>query len=202
MIQKRDSWWQKSVTGITSGAFGALGGAKLNASEIWLWTGMALAMVSRLLPHEPNFTPVLGMALFSGSRFSRTKSGWAAPLVAMAVSDFFVGWHDTLPAVYLSVLMVVAIGRFGNSISRVVWQSRFLQVLSSSGLFFFVTNSAVWLQQDLYPKDISGLWQSWLAGVPFFSATLISTAIYWGLLELGHFGLNEAKSKLQQWRPS
>jgi hypothetical protein len=43
--------------------------------------------------------------------------------------------------------------------------------------FFLITNAAVWLE-GWYDRDLGGLWQSYVAGIPFFRATLVSDLLY------------------------
>ena len=44
---------------------------------------------SRLIPHPPNFTPILSIALFCGVCF-RSKYIFLVPLFAMLISDFIL----------------------------------------------------------------------------------------------------------------
>jgi len=48
-----------------------------------------LAIVARVIPHAPNFAPIGGLALFSGSHFKK-KIALIIPLTAMFVSDVFL----------------------------------------------------------------------------------------------------------------
>ena len=62
------------------------------------------AIFSRLIPHPPNFTPLLAIALYSGISF-KNKTLFVIPLVAMIVSDVFLGYHSSILWVYLSLLI-------------------------------------------------------------------------------------------------
>jgi hypothetical protein len=53
--------------------------------------------------------------------------------------------------------------------------------------FFLITNAAVWIG-GAYDRGIDGLWQSYVAGLPFYRGTLLGdlfyTAAFFGLYEL------------------
>src|SRR3989338_10485903 len=95
-----------------------------------------LAVFARLIPHPPNFAPIGGLALFSGFHF-KNKIALLIPILAMLISDVFLGFHNTIIYVYLSFLLTVLVGRL---IKNNRWQSLVLASLFSSVLFFAVTN--------------------------------------------------------------
>src|SRR3989338_3409290 len=105
-------------------------------SWISIFTIVILAVVTRLIPHAPNFAPIGGLALFSGSHFKK-KIALAIPLIAMFLSDIFLGFHKPIPYVYLSFIIIALIG---GLIKSNKWQSLLSASLISSVLFFFITN--------------------------------------------------------------
>lgn len=133
-----------------------------------------LAVAARLVPHSPNFAPIGGLALFSGSHFKK-KVALLIPLAAMLISDVFLGFHSTMIYVYASFFLTVLIGRL---IKNNKWQSLALASLGSSFLFFLITNFGVWLSYPMYPKTLDGLFQSYLMGLPFFRNTILSDFFY------------------------
>ncbi|VVA43290.1 conserved membrane hypothetical protein [Candidatus Roizmanbacteria bacterium] len=133
-----------------------------------------LAVVARLIPHAPNFAPIGGLALFSGSHFKK-KIALLIPLAAMFLSDIFLGFHKTIPYVYVSFIIITLIG---GLIKNNKWQSLALASLISSFLFFLITNFGVWASFDMYPKTIDGLIQSYAMGIPFFRNTILSDLFY------------------------
>lgn len=142
----------------------------------------ALAAAGRFLPHPPNFTPVGGTALFGGAKLSRPWN-YLLPLLIMFVTDIFLGFHATMPYVYVSFIVAVFLGeRFLNrpTASRVVGIS-----LLSSTLFFIISNFGVWLSGGLYPQTIDGLVRCYVMAIPFFQWTIAGDLVY----TLGFFGL-------------
>ena len=133
-----------------------------------------LAVIARLIPHAPNFSPIGGLALFSGSNF-KNKLSFLIPLSAMVISDLFLGFHKTIPYVYASFVIIYIIGR---SIKVNKWQNLLLATLVSSVLFFTITNFGVWLNFNTYPKTVNGLIQCYIMGIPFFRNTITSDLIY------------------------
>jgi hypothetical protein len=146
------------------------------------------AVALRLLPHPANVAPIAAMALFGGAYLDK-KYALFVPLVAMLVSDLFLGFHATILYVYGSFLLIGLIGiwlRNHKNIKQVIGAS-----LLSSTLFFFITNFGVWMQ-GAYARDITGLFQSYVMGVPFFRNSLMGDLLYVGLF----FGAYELCLKL------
>jgi len=133
-----------------------------------------LAVIARLIPHPPNLTPIGGLALFSGNKFDK-KYGFLIPLFAMLISDIFLGFHSTILFVYFSFFIIFIVGRFSN-LNKV--SNIFLGSLSSSILFFLITNFGSWLTFSMYPKTIFGLSQAYVMGLPFLKNTLIGDLIF------------------------
>lgn len=132
-----------------------------------------LAVIARIIPHPPNFAPIGGLALFSGSHFRKILA-FIIPLSAMLISDMFLGLHNTIVFVYVSFFITVIIGRY---VKR-NWQSLVFASVLSSVLFFMITNFGVWVTGTMYQKSISGLLECYLMGLPFFRNTLISDLTY------------------------
>ena len=91
----------------------------------------------RLIPHPPNFTPILAIALFAGTKFKDTRYSFIIPVVAMLISDIFIGFHYGMTLIYLMLILTSIIGRYSKGI--------FYAGLASSLLFFIVSNFQVWL---------------------------------------------------------
>jgi hypothetical protein len=150
----------------------------MDKSKIRSWVSILaiilLAIVARLVPHAPNFAPIGGLALFSGNNF-KNKTALLILLLAMFISDIFLGFHKTMPFVYASFIIIALIG---GLIKNQKWQSIVLASLTSSVLFFLITNFGVWATGSMYVKNINGLIQSYAMGIPFFRNTVISDLFY------------------------
>lgn len=134
-----------------------------------------LAIISRLLPHPPNIAPIAGLALLSGANL-KNKWSFAIPLTAMVLSDIFLGFHPTIPFVYGSFFIITVIGMFlknKQTFAKIVCVS-----LIASFLFFFITNFGVWLTSSMYTKNLTGLINSYIMGLPFLRNTIMGDLIY------------------------
>ncbi len=69
---------------------------------------------SRMIPHPPNFTPVISMAAFGGLYFDRSWKSLLLPLTAMMLSDLFIGVHTLLPFLYLIFAIICLAPRLLN----------------------------------------------------------------------------------------
>jgi len=140
---------------------------------------------TRLLPHPLNVTPVAAIALFGGVMFNNRILAFAIPLLAMFVSDLFLGFHNTMWAVYLSFALTVMIGflvKSENSPIKIAMGS-----LAGSILFFLLTNFAAWYGNAFYTQDFAGLMTSYAAGVPFFRNSVMGDLFFNAVLFGGYY---------------
>lgn len=144
---------------------------------------IALGVVGRLIPHPPNFTPLGGMAIWSGIRLPRW-SGVAVAIGTLFISDIFLGGHTTMPYVYGSV---VAIALLASVMKPNVWGVMSMMLLGPT-LFFLITNFGAWASTPMYPQTWEGLMAAYIAGIPFFKATLAGDIVY----TCAFFGLEAA----------
>ena len=169
----------------------------LSPGPLLLAAMIALAALSRLLPHPPNFSPVEAMALFGGAYFASRAWALVVPLVAMALSDIalglmFGGSYMSYVAsigfwsVYACIALSAVIG-FGLR-GKVNGANVLGYSLAGSILFFAVTNFTAWFGSALYPQTGSGLVAAYVAGIPFFQWTVLGTLFYSALL-FGGFAL-------------
>ena len=150
----------------------------------------------RLLPHPPNVSPVAAMALFGGAYFSDRRVAFLVPFLALLLSDFLLGLHDTMVYVYagfaLTVVMGFWIGKKLN-VRRVAFAA-----LASSIVFFAITNFGAWFTSGLYPMTIEGLMQAYVAAIPFFQNSLLGNLVFTTLLFGGYTLLQKNVSSLAE----
>ncbi len=136
------------------------------------------AVFSRLIPHAPNFTPVISIALFAGA-YLKKRYAFLVPTAALFLSDIVIGFYDagSMAFVYGTLLLIVAMGLLlENKVS-----AGKIAGLSVAGavIFFITTNFAVWLVPgSIYPRTLAGLAQCYVLAIPFFGNTILSTLIY------------------------
>lgn len=140
----------------------------------------------RLLPHLPNVSPIAAMALFGGAYFADKRMALIIPFVALLLTDFILGLHNTMLFVYAGFALTVATGLWLQN--RVTVVNVLLAALFSSLMFFVLTNFGAWLLTGLYAPTLEGLIQAYVAAIPFFQNSLLGnlvfTAVIFGAYEL------------------
>lgn len=148
---------------------------------------IALAVLSRILPHPHNFTPIGAVALFGTAYFTRRWVAILAPLIILWLSDLFINnaiysqyyegfqWLGSL-WVYGAFALISLMGM--AALRRVTATRVGGSALAASVLFFIVTNFGVWASGGMYPKTTEGLMACFAAGIPFFGNTLMGDLFY------------------------
>ena len=142
------------------------------------------AAFTRLVPHPPNFTPIIAMGLFGGAYLKDSRMAIMFPVLAMLLSDIFLGFHSTMVWVYGSLILIALIGTLYKN--KITYKSIGLGGAIGSLLFFLITNLGVWLSSSFYPKTFNGLASCYIAGLPFLSNTLISSLLYVSIMFFGY----------------
>ena len=158
----------------------------MKVRDITILSLIALAVITRLLPHPPNVAPITAIALFGGSRFDDKKMAFLLPLLCMFISDIFLGFSVITPFVYLSFMMISYIGINSKNISNGT-------ILGSSTLFFLLTNFGVWMLG--YPFTLAGLVSCYTMALPFFVNTIIGDLFFTHALS---YSFSTIKKKLPQ----
>jgi len=156
----------------------------LTTNLLLFLSAFVFILVFRYFPHPPNFTPVLALTLYTSMYFGLRSSPFV--IMAFALSDFFIGFHQLLIFTWGSLAFISVIGMFGKS-----FLSRFSLLFLSSIVFFVCSNFGVWLFSEFYSKDFDGLLQCYILAIPFFTNTLISTFIFGMLFEISIFSKNK-----------
>ena len=142
------------------------------------------AALTRLMPHPPNFTPIIAMGLFGGAYLKDKRWALLLPVGAMLLADVFLGFHGTMIWVYGSLIIITTIGFLLKR--GVTLQNGAIATIGGSLLFFLVTNFGVWASGSFYPKTVEGLISCYAAGIPFFGNTLAGSVFYSGLMFFGY----------------
>ena len=157
----------------------------LSKKEKVLFSFVLIAALTRLVPHPPNFAPITAMSLFAGAYFTRKQFAFMVPLLAMLISDLFLGFYTISIFVYLSFAVITFIGQQKNRVTPKL-------VLLGSVLFFLISNFGVWLLY--YPKTIDGLVTCFALAIPFFATSLLGD-IFYSLIMV--FGFSAVSRRLQ-----
>ena len=119
------------------------------------------------------------------------------PFIAYWVSDLlldnivYTQYYDGFqwmgsPWVYASFALIIVLGFV--LLKKVSINNLVIASLSSSVLFFLITNFGAWMSSTIYAKTFSGLIAAYIAGIPFFWNTLAGDLFYVSVL-FGSFEL-------------
>jgi hypothetical protein len=159
----------------------------------------------RLLPHPANFSPLMAVALFSGTFLGGRR--WLAclvPLAALFLSDLVIGFDATLPFVYAAMVLGVLIGQTlaahfkRNPSAKTFFGFTTPAAVSASFLFFLISNFGVWWVGQLYPLTGAGLVTCYFEGLPFLLKSLCGDLVYTYLLFGAWLALRALVPKFQE----
>ena len=133
-------------------------------------------LVTRLIPHPPNFTSTLALVFYLPVLF-----GVKFIIVAMAafiLSDLVIGIHQLIFFTWTSLLLIGYLSKFFKKAYY-----RPFGITMSCILFFIISNFGVWLFSDLYTMDMQGLITCYTMAIPFLQNSLIGTIIFTFIIE-------------------
>ena len=178
--------------------------AKINLRFSVLLGIVSFATIARvatppLLGHPSNFSPIDAIALFSGCYFAGKLSKFIIPLLSVWVGDLFIDYiymhkfvlfYSGFYWQYGCYILLVIIGAMlANKVKPL---NLLAASISSSLLFFIVSNFGVWAEGLMYPHTALGLAACYTAAIPFFNSTLISDLLY-STLFFGTFELAQRR---------
>ena len=156
---------------------------KILQKEILPISLILLLAFSRLIPHPPNFTPIVAVAIMSGYFFKNINLSYIVLLISMLLVDVFIGFYKHMFFVYLSLFLITFI--FFKISNKVNSKNLFIFSFLGSLIFFLVSNFGVWASGVLspitnlpYEKNLNGLINCYFLAIPFFTKTLISTIFF------------------------
>jgi len=162
---------------------------KLNTRFLVITSLIVLAIVSRLLPHIPNFTAVSAVALFGAAQYDKKIMAFLVPFSALLISDAILGFYQGMQWVYVTFAVIIILGfTLRNKVTapRVI----LLSVVSSLSMFV-ISDFGVWLG-TMYPHNWQGFTACYIAALPFLRNELLGDLFYSGLL-FGAFYLAQLK---------
>jgi len=150
--------------------------------EIFPISLIMILAFARLIPHPPNFTPIIAVAIISGYFFKNFNLSVLVLLGAMLISDLFIGFYENIIFVYVSLILITFI--FHKISKKINFKNLFIYGFAGSVIFFVVSNFGVWalgspgVYDIAYEKSFSGLIQCYVLAIPFFGNTFLSTLIF------------------------
>jgi hypothetical protein len=150
---------------------------------------VAVAVIFRIIPHWPNFTPVAAIALLSGALIGNRLMAFVIPFMAIVISDYltitlinhaYLNPADyfgspSLIFIYGAFALMILMGMFISNKLR--WQVLGLSALGTSTVFFLLSNFGYWLTSPL-PKNAAGLGLAYEMGIPFYLNNIAGDLFY------------------------
>ena len=159
---------------------------------------VAAGALSRICFRElPNFAPIAALALFSGYYFRSAKVAVLVPLLAMSLSDLFIGGYEwqmmaivygalTLPVAFRGLLRKYLAMERGSASSAAIGLGGLLTCSLASSLFFFLATNFAWWPWSMYQRNWEGLLLCYQQGIPFFRHTLAGD-LFFGTVLFGSY---------------
>ncbi len=141
--------------------------------------------IFRILPHPPNFTPVIAITMYSAIYFGKRSLPFI--VLSYGITDAFLGFHNLLIFTWGSLACIGIMSKYYKSFFK-----RIIGCFVSPVIFYIFTNFGVWALGNMYIHDLNGLINCYILAIPFFTNTLLSTLIFSLLIEL--FFLYKKKS--------
>jgi hypothetical protein len=171
---------------------------KINLRFTVITSLILLAAASRLLPIH-NFSPLGAIALFGAAHFAKKWQAIVIPLLATWLSDLFINnviyarfyptftwFYDGFYWQYASYILIAVVAFF--ILKKVNVKNVLIGALSSTVIFFVISNFGVWMSSTAYPHTFSGLMACYTAAIPFANGSLTSDLFYAAIL-FGSFAL-------------
>ena len=171
---------------------------KLNKSNLLVLLILILACaLYRVWDSRPmGFAPQIAMALFAGSISKDKRFAFLFPILSLFISDLLYqflysqglstikGFYSGQWQNYLLIASITIIGFFinKNKIGQI-----FIGSLAGAVYFFLISNFMVWIGGGLdinnqpYPRSLSGLMLCFSEALPFFKWSVLSTLLFNGV---------------------
>lgn len=134
----------------------------------WI-VGLALLLgFSRIIPHPPNFTPIIAVGIFVPLLTGDWRHALPLTLGAMFIGDLYWGLHSYMLWTYSSIAIISIIA---------LKYSLLANCFIAPIVFFIITNFGVWTS-GYYGLTLEGFIACYIAAIPFFHMTLLGTICY------------------------
>ncbi len=140
-----------------------------------------------------NFSAAYAIAFCAGLYLPK-RMAWWIPLAALLATDLLINlfffhtsaFHISMLGNYVAFAAIIWLGTKFSA--RASWWKLLGGGIFGAIIFYFITNTAAWLQLPDYPKNLAGLIQALTVGTPgwphtweFFRNTLLSGGLFTGL---------------------
>ena len=137
---------------------------------------LGIILISRFLPHPPNFTPIISLAILMPIFFKKDQISLILIISGMFITDIFLGFYSTFIITYLTLILIFYFNKI--FLKNINFKNLIFTSLISSVIFFILTNFGVWAFGNMYEKNMMGLFNCYYLAIPFFHNTVLSTTLF------------------------
>ena len=134
------------------------------------------AAFTRLIPHPPNFTPIIAVAIMSSYFFRNIYLSILTLIISMLIADVFIGFYKNMFFVYTSLIIITFI--FFRISKKIKYKNLYIFAFFGSLIFYLISNFGVWALDGLYEKNLNGLIECYILAIPFFKNTFFSSIVF------------------------
>lgn len=149
-----------------------------------------LGIYYRLIPHPPNFSPLIPITVLSGFILARKYNPFIAfviPLIILFSTDLILGFYKSILFVYISFFLSSVFSfiyssfvNFEKKINTIIHAN--ISSLINNIWFFIFSNFGVWLTTNMYSKNLKGLTECYIMAIPFLKNSLLASIIFTTLI--------------------
>ena len=147
---------------------------KINNTNLLPIFFILILSISRLIPHPPNFTPIISVAILSSFFFRNINLAIIVLLISMLISDFLIGFHKYIFFTYIPLVIITL--TFKDKVLK--YKNMLFYSFIGVIIFYLISNFGVWVLDKSYEKNIYGLINCYIAALPFLKNSIISTIFY------------------------
>ena len=177
--------------------------SNLQFTTIFLF--ILIGSISRIIPHAPNVTPIGAICIFGASHFTKKSYAFFVPLIIIFLSDLFINniyyssgdfilFYNGVQWQYLSYVLIIIFSSFFLR-PNLSFLKVGLTAISSSLIFFIISNFGVWVSSGIYQLNFIGFILCYFNALPFYFNNLLSFVFYSYVL-VGTFYLFQKKFKI------
>jgi len=164
-----------------------------------------IGSISRIIPHAPNFTPIGAICLFGASHFTKKFYAFFVPLIIIFLSDLFINnifysptsfiiFYNGVEWQYLSYILIITFSIYFLK-PKISFFKIGVTSISSSLIFFIISNFGVWISSGIYPLNLIGFILCYFNALPFYFNIFLSFSLYSYIL-IGSFYLFQKRFKI------
>ncbi len=137
---------------------------------------MTLLVISRMISDIPNFTSTIALIMFTSYLIRDKFLSVLVIIVSQIISDLYIGIYSSMFFVYGAYVFIALLSPI--IMNKLNFKSVLISSLVTPTIFYIVSNFGVWITGSTYPLSLDGLIMCYVAGIPFFDETLLSTVVF------------------------